>query len=68
MSAGQGLTAEEVQSWVRASCAAQGVPVKVVDVAVIRRVRVLLSGGDGLAEGGARGATSAASTPRPALA
>jgi len=57
-----------VQSWVRASCSAQGLPVKVVDVAVIRRVRVLLGGGGGHAGSGARGATSAASAPRPALA
>jgi hypothetical protein len=65
MPTGQGLSAEQVQSWVLASCAAQGVPVKVVDVAVIRRVRALLSGGDGLTGSGARGATSAASAPRP---
>jgi hypothetical protein len=32
----------EVTAWVQASCAAQGIPVKVTDVTVIRRVGVLL--------------------------
>lgn len=68
MPTGQMLTTEQVQSWVHASCSAQGLPVKVVDVAVIRRVRVLLGGGGGQTGSGARCATSAASAPRTALA
>jgi hypothetical protein len=39
-----GLTDEEVAAWVEASCAAQGVPVKVTDPAVVRSVCVLLGG------------------------
>lgn len=33
-----------VRAWVEASCAAQGVPVKVTDLAVVRTVEALLSG------------------------
>ena len=39
-----GLTPEQVASLVDASCAAQGVPVKVTDPTLIRRVGVLLGG------------------------
>lgn len=42
------MTPDEVAAWVIASCAAQGVPVKVTDVTVVRRVGVLLGAtGDG---------------------
>ncbi len=41
----------EVASWVAASCAAQGVPVKVTEPGVVRRVGALL----GAAPDGARG-------------
>jgi hypothetical protein len=36
------LTPDEVAAWVAASCAAQGVPVKVTDPTVVRRVGTLL--------------------------
>lgn len=36
------LSANEVAAWVAASCAAQGVPIKVTDPTVIRRVGALL--------------------------
>lgn len=39
-----GLTAEQIAAWVTASCAAQGVPVKVSDPVVIGQVRTLLTG------------------------
>ena len=42
-----GPTPEAVQAWVAASCAAQGVPEKVTDPVVIRKVAVLLGVGDG---------------------
>jgi len=38
------LSADEVAAWVAASCAAQGLPVKVTDPGVVRRVAVLLGG------------------------
>lgn len=38
------LSDEEVASWVAASCAAQGVPIKVSDPGVVRRVGALLGG------------------------
>lgn len=37
-----GLSAEDLAAWVAKSCAAQGVPVKVTDPTVLRRVAVLL--------------------------
>lgn len=43
--------AAHVVAWVKASCEAQGVPVKVEDSRVLREVGVLLGGGAG---GGAR--------------
>jgi len=39
-----GLSAEDLAVWVAKSCAAQGVPVKVTDPAVLRQVGVLLTG------------------------
>lgn len=39
------LSAEELAAWVEASCVAQGVPVKVTDPAVVRRVCALLNAG-----------------------
>lgn len=48
----------DVAGWVEASCAAQGVEVKIDDLAVLRRIGVLL----GADEGGA-GAPSGASAP-----
>ncbi len=39
-----GLSASEVAAWVAASCEAQGVPVKVTDVGIVRNVCVLLGG------------------------
>lgn len=39
-----GVPADELAAWVAESCAAQGVPVKVTDVTVVRRVGVLLRG------------------------
>lgn len=41
------FSAEEVAAFVRASCAAQGVQVKVTDPLVVRRVGVLLGGPPG---------------------
>jgi hypothetical protein len=64
---GQTFTAEEVENWVRASCAAQGVPVKVADPIVVGRVGALLGVDPGVrvaADG--RRAASGASAPRAA--
>ena len=38
------LSQQELRAWVEASCAQQGVPVKVTDPAVIASVSVLLTG------------------------
>jgi hypothetical protein len=58
MSAESALPRKEVMSWLEASCAAQGVPLIVVDRATLRKVGVLLGmdGGDGA---DAEGASSA---------
>ena len=40
-----GLTRQEVAAFVQASCAAQELPVKVTDAAVVGRLAVLLRGG-----------------------
>lgn len=40
------LSLEQVAAWVEASCAAQGVPVKVSDPAVVKAVGVLMGGRD----------------------
>ena len=54
------LSAEDLAAWVAKSCAAQGVPVKVTDPAVLRQVGVLLTG---QASGsGARGACASTRT------
>lgn len=45
MTAGNGrISDEQVRAWVARSCAEQGVPLRVTDVLVIERVRVLLTG------------------------
>jgi len=65
---------DQVRDWVNASCQAQGVPVKVTDALVVRRVGTLLGAGSegaGLGGGGAAHAAAAArtrSTARPARA
>ena len=67
MPGGQGFTPEEVKRWVEASCTAQGVPVKVTDRLVVRRVGMLLGAGServGRADAGRAQAAPAASTPR----
>ena len=72
MADGQSFTPEEVQRWVEASCAAQGVPVKVTDELVVRRVGLLLGAGSdaaGRADAGRAQAAPAACarrTGRPA--
>jgi hypothetical protein len=52
------MSADELAAWVGKSCAAQGVPVKVTDVTVLRRVAVLL----GAAVDGPRAPARSAST------
>lgn len=56
MSSESALTREEVMIWLQASCAAQGVPLIVVDRAALRQVSVLLGmdseGLDGADEAG----------------
>lgn len=42
MSSESSLTREEVMTWLQESCAAQGVPLIVVDRAALRQVNVLL--------------------------
>src|SRR4051794_26740681 len=67
MADGQRFTAEEVERWVQASCAAQGVPVKVTDALVVRRVGLLLGAGSdaaGRADAGRAQAAAAACTRR----
>lgn len=39
-----GLTGEALAAWVAASCERQGVPLRVADAGVVRRVAVLLGG------------------------
>jgi hypothetical protein len=41
------LSAEQVAAWVAASCAAQGLPVRVSDPVVVRQVGALLGAGSG---------------------
>lgn len=41
------LSGEELAAWVAASCAAQGVALKITDLGVIKRVQVLLGAGGG---------------------
>lgn len=52
------LTPEEVAAWVAASCAAQGVPVKVTDPTIVRRMGALL----GAASDGSRAHPRSGST------
>jgi hypothetical protein len=50
----------EVMTWLEASCAAQGVPLYVIDRAALRKVGVLLGmGTDGFEEAEAAGTSSA---------
>lgn len=52
-----GLPADDdLAAWVAASCVAQGVPVKVTDVTVVRRVGLLLGGSVGRPRAQARSA------------
>jgi len=70
MSFERALTREEVMIWLQASCAAQGVPLFVVDRAALRQVGVLLGiGMEGMEGAGAEGASSAQAERayRPAL-
>ncbi len=63
------FSADQVAQWVLASCQSQGVPVKVSDAAVLKRVGVLLGSGSpatGRVETGRAHAAAAASTPRTA--
>lgn len=41
------ITAEELAAWVKASCAAQGIPERVADPAVLAQVGTLLGGRQG---------------------
>jgi hypothetical protein len=60
MSSESALTREEVMIWLQASCAAQGVPLLVVDRAALRQVGVLVGMGMEGSEGAdAVGASSA---------
>lgn len=65
------LSTHELAAWVAASCAAQGVPVKITDPTVIRRVGALLgepgAGMPGGVGGGSRAHPRSGST-RPATA
>jgi hypothetical protein len=69
MTTGRGFTPEEVKRWVEASCAAQGVPVKVTDTIVVRRVGMLLgAGSEALGRADAGRAQAAPAAARPAAA
>lgn len=63
------LTDAELAAWVASSCAAQGVPVKVTDPTVVRRVGTLLgaagSGSRGRKRSGTRDAAAAGSSVLP---
>jgi hypothetical protein len=61
----QSFTDEEVENWVRTTCAAQGVPVKVADPVLVGRVGALLGVDPGVrAAVDGRRAASEASAPR----
>ena len=64
MSAESALTREEVMIWLRASCAAQGVPLFVVDRATLRQVSVLLGMDSEEIEGADVAGTSSAGADR----
>lgn len=67
MAHGQSFTPEEVKRWVEASCTAQGVPVKVTDRLVMRRVGMLLgAGSETLDRADAGRAQAAPAAARPA--
>ena len=56
-----GMSPEDLAAWVAKSCAAQGVPIKVTDPAVLRQVGVLLTG-----QASGAGARSACASTRTA--
>lgn len=60
-----GLSGDDLAAWVTASCAAQGVPVKVSDAQVVERVLALLgrSGGRGRAKPCTPGARAPSELP-----
>jgi len=60
----KGLTDAEVWAWLRASCAAQGVPEVVSDPATVGTVAVLLTGRAGGPPGSAAGARRTTRAPR----
>ena len=64
MSNESALTREEVMIWLRASCAAQGVPLLVVDCAALRQVSVLLGMDSEELEGADAVSTSSARAER----
>lgn len=53
---------EAIAAWVAASCAAQGVPVRITDPGVVAKVTVLLRGG--LSRGGPRQGAQRGRPPR----
>ena len=57
-----GMTGDELAAWVAQSCAQQGIPVKVTDVTVLRRVCALLGGPVGVSRAQARRARPRAAT------
>jgi hypothetical protein len=59
-----GLTADEIAAWVRRSCDAQGLPVRVRDPATIERVRILLGGAPAEAWAPARSASTGSAGAR----
>ena len=54
---------QKLAAWVEASCAAQGVPVRVTDPGVIARIGVLLGAAPGTDGRGSGRSTAAASEP-----
>ena len=64
MSAKGALTREEVMIWLESSCAAQGVPLLVVDRATLRQVGVLLGMGTEGLDGADAVSTSSAQAER----
>lgn len=61
------LDRQRLAAWVEASCAAQGVPVRVTDPGVIARVGVLLGGAPGTDGRGSGRSTAAVSEPPDGL-
>ena len=66
MSAKGALTRAEVMIWLESSCAAQGIPLLIVDRATLRQVGILLGmGTEGLDGGHIFGASRTFTPPRP---